>query len=379
MLNSFWLEQKRKVFTDYYFIHDTVGTIPDFYRFVQGNVYSTQGGIRFVDSSIITDATIPVNLSECTIEYRINCNSLSSVVFALSEFDINPTPLGQLRVNGNLYGQLGAIKPYVDTKIRFSSQGGQFSVFLNDERIGGPSPSPSSGTTNRNLHISGNAYVSYLQVSNVVNMVGLATPAITKRVITPYTDNFIPNPDRYREGLPSTLNHVTWTGWSNLSGYSNLYLASPNGSMVFAAGTTDGSPQIIGRTVVDAPVSSFQFSRVSNTHVPISIHAYALSGLTVRLDDTPVTLGYIKSVQFPEKFKVAQAFRINGVDPILESNSYNVSYATRLRDTVSGLFLRSNPLSIAPLLDETSNDFMWYFTSNVISSNGYSYSGYRFT
>jgi hypothetical protein len=164
-----------------------------------------------------------------------------------------------------------------------------------------------------------------------------------------------------------------------LSGYSNLYLASPNGSMVFAAGTTDGSPQIIGRTVVDAPVSSFQFSRVSNTHVPISIHAYALSGLTVRLDDTPVTLGYIKSVQFPEKFKVAQAFRINGVDPILESNSYNVSYATRLRDTVSGLFLRSNPLSIAPLLDETSNDFMWYFTSNVISSNGYSYSGYRFT
>ncbi len=401
MLNTFWLAQKRTVFTDYYFMHDMTGRIPDMYRFVNGNVFSTVGGIRFVDgSSIETNETIPVNLTDCTIEYLINCASLSDTVVTMSpsSFFLHPTSTGQLKADdGTVYCQPGTIRENSNTHIAYTSNNGQFSVFVNGDRVAGPSPCPyTNQVTDRNIYIKANAHVGYFRVAatnvypiqdqtivsnqspgseDTVFISGKASDTITKRIITPYTDSINFNPDGYREGQPSTLNHTTWTGWANVNGYTtSLALAAPNGTIRFAAGTTDGSPQIVGDVSDGLPnVRVFPFSRSANTCVPISIHAYALSGLTVKLNETiPVTWETIQPVQFPERFKVAPQLRVNGVDRILEAMP-----GTILKDTTTGLYLSGNPLGLT-----TSNTIYWNFTSNnITSSDGFSLGspGYRFT
>ena len=412
MLNTFWLAPKRPVFTDYYFVHDTTGTIPDVYRFVSGNVFSTVGGIRFVGgSSIATDATVPVNLTNCTIEYSINCTSITGTVVVLSsdnQFFLYPTESGQLVAeDGTVYCQPGTILPMSNTHIAYTSNNGQFSVFVNGNRVAGPSPCTYQNQfVNRSIRIRANAYMGYFRiastnvypiqdetivqnssptVSDTVFLTGKATDAITKRIISPfidaysasrqYTDNILFNPDGYREGVVSPFPfNTSWTGWANVNGYTtSLALAAPNGTIRFAAGTTDGSPQIVGDVSDGLPnVRVFPFSRSANTCVPISIHAYALSGLTVKLNETvPVTWETIQPVQFPERFKISPQLRLDGVDRILEALPNTI-----LRDTTTGLYLGGNPLRL------TTDVVYWNFTSNSItSSDGFSLGtpGYSFT
>lgn len=388
MLNSFWYTPKSNVFTNYYFIHDTTGTIPNMYRYVVGDVYSTKNGIYFNNSSILTDDSIRVNLADCSIEYTINCAStLSGTIVGMSDdFRMHPTPTGQLLVFDQVYCQPGTLDTGTKYTLKYIASNGQFFVLLNDVVVIGPRPVPnvSVGARNRSLLISANdTYIDYFRVLGSFNMIGTATSAITKRIITPYTDNASSDPDGFREGILSYPNNTSWTGWINMKGFSNLYIASPNGNMVFAAGTTDGtSSQIIGRCDGSPVPSRFQFSRVSNTHVPISIHAYGLSGYTVRLDDTtPIKWGYIQPVQFPEKFKIVQlsngqTLKFNGVDLILQSNTFNTQYETRLRDVTTDKFLKSNPIS---LVTDVYASSLWTFTSDTItSSDGYSIFGYRF-
>lgn len=377
MLNSFWYASKANVFTQYYFIHDTTGTVPNVYRYVRGNnVYSTIGGVFFGDSSSIHIENGPeVNVADCSIEYTINCMSLSNTVVSFGDdLFVHPTDNGQLKVFDKLYCLPGTIAPYTTSNISYTASNGAFSIFLNGIQVGGPEPI--SGFTVSNIHVhASNAYVGYLRISNVFNMVGLATSNITKRIVTPYTDTFSYDPHRFREGIPSSLNHTDWTGWANLAGSSYLYLASPDGTATFAAGTPDGSPQIIGRTGDSVAVSSFQFSRVSNTHVPISIHAYVGTGLYAELDTGPVTWDFIQPVQFPEKFKIVQlsdgqALKIGGVDLVLRVDG------RRLRNFTTGTYLRSNPLSFVSNVEDAPE---WTFTNTTVSStDGFSLFGYRF-
>lgn len=410
MLNPFVYLPRANVFTNYYFMHDTTGTIPNMYQFVSGNVYSTRLGIFFDNrSNVITSTTIPVDFTRCSIDYTINCSSLSSVtvnVFSTpTNLFIHPVSDGRLKVFNNFYCATGTIQPRVPARIGYTSDGANFSVFLNGTQVGGPtslSGLATVGPQNAGLSIAtgqqSNAYIDFFRISNLpppqtrialtdprppqspevtFNLVGTASNSITKRLFTTYTDNASFDPDGYRIGVSSpTTVDTNWTGWANLTGFSSLFIASPSGRMVVAAGTTDGvSTQIIGNLPGPSTSgSTFSFTRRSNTYVPISIYARATSGLSVKLNNaTPVKWGTIQPVQFPERFKIiggnGVSLKVSGVDVILRANTTNTQYSTRLEDVTTGRFLRSDPLSLQPVVNFTSNNFLWTFTSNTITSN----------
>lgn len=382
MLNPFWFSKKRTTETKYLFINDTTGTVPDIYRYTHGNVCATRFGVALKDTIIdVSDDCVPVDISNCTIDYTINCMSLSNINISVGGLQMYPTDSGQLYVNGKVYCEPSTVSANTNVRITYTADSQNFFVFLDNQKVGGPEPI-TTRTNFANVYMAAsNVYIPAFSISTPANRVFdmnvYASATITKRLITPYDtgDGASYDPDGFRLGFPSTLQKTSWTGWMNLNTYTDITMASPDGYMMCVVGTRiddETQQQIVGRTG-DSPVpTTFSLTnRSSNTMVPVSIYANAYSGLTVKLTGlVPVTLGKLHPVQFPERFKILPTFRINDVDILMQ-----ITDDSRLQDVSSGLYLSSYPT-----LRLDAVGAKWTFTRDTITSDdGFSLaSGYNF-
>lgn len=288
-------------------MHDSTNTVKTMYQNIS-NVICTKNlssngfcapsigeSVAYFSTSNVTTSEIPLNLSNCTIEYIFYQNQASNTTFTLGPVQLSIDDYQQLVFrNGSSYlDSYAGIDIQKWHHVAVSTDGSDLKMYIDGVQLLNPIPPISYfglPTTDGSypLTLAGkNMYYSEIKISN--------TCLYTDSYISP-TFPLTQDPSTcflLRHNISSSYfsnleSNLYSRGWYYMNAYSTFSLSS-NGNGLFVVGTTDGtSPQI----------SKSPLTLGSNLYYPIQI----LNSLNTIINGTQSD--FIQSIDFPVNYKI---------------------------------------------------------------------------